>query len=236
MLRKLMRLVPLPALFVAVLVAGCADRTGLEPDRLSPEAAQLARGGRSAEKKAEKDSRKQARNDKTVRERGQRGGALQEWKVVRGRLDTKVSAYLHDQALVDGREDVYLYAHGHTLRIPAGAVTTPTRFKLETFRKDLGDGTVMVGVDLKATVTDRRGRETEVGAAGFLKPVTLYVSAHYALEGTDLAEAEILWLVNENEVERVADRLGTRKLTTRWGDVFATDLDHFSKYILGTPW
>lgn len=244
MLRSLMRLVPVPALVVAVLVAGCADQTGLEPDLLSPESAQLARGGKDKQAKAEKKQEnrdrkdkareKEGREEKRVREKRRDGGS-KEWKAVRGKLDTKRGVDLKAHARVDGSKDAFLYAHGHALRIPAGAVSEPTVFALETFKKDLGDGTVIVGVELTATVR-RGGVDVSVGPLGFLKPLTLYISADYVVEGTDLTDAEILWLTSDDTVEPVADASGMRKLTTRWGDVFTVDLDHFSKYILGTPW
>lgn len=132
-------------------------------------------------------------------------------------------AVLVDEKVI-GASGGTLSAAGYEIFIPGGAVNRQTTFRMEA----MTDGTI--GVKLTATRIDKKGRETDVGSAGFRKPITL--SLHYGTAIDQISDESVLAiaLVQPN------GQLVVQKsfVSTEYKRVF-TDLQHFSDYALVMP-
>ena len=111
---------------------------------------------------------------------------------------------------------------GHSLVVPAGAVSTPTLFTMTLPR--LG----YVEVELHATVRDLLGRLIDVGAAGFDRPVTLSMSYARATNVDDPRDLVILHKLGNDRYEVIPSVLNqsTKRLTAQ--------LEHFSGYCMAS--
>lgn len=111
---------------------------------------------------------------------------------------------------------------GHSLVVPAGAVSTPTLFTMTLPR--LG----YVEVELHATVTDLLGRLIDVGASGFDRPVTLSMTYARATNVDDPRDLVILHKRGNNKYEVIPSVLNqsTKRLTAQ--------LEHFSGYCMAS--
>lgn len=117
---------------------------------------------------------------------------------------------------VIGLDGGLLNLGGHSLLVPAGAVTSPTTFSMELLPSEY------VMVDLTAT----RGG-VDVGEKGFDKPVTITLS-YDKLNVRDPRKLFIL-RVNENgQHEKLRSVVDTQKRTV------SAELDHFSKYAMAS--
>jgi hypothetical protein len=114
---------------------------------------------------------------------------------------------------------------GHTLTVPAGAVSQPTLFTLTVLP------TGYVEVDLLGTLNTLFG-VLDVGSKGFQKPIPIALTYERATNVRDPGELTVLrvqsligygkYQVMPSQVDRA-----TRKVTT--------ELDHFSRYTLAYP-
>lgn len=111
---------------------------------------------------------------------------------------------------------------GHSLVVPAGAVSRPTLFTMTLPR--LG----YVEVELHATVTDLLGRLIDVGASGFDRPVTLSMTYARATNVDDPRDLVILHKLGNNKYEVIPSVLNqsTKRLTAQ--------LEHFSGYCMAS--
>ena len=115
---------------------------------------------------------------------------------------------------------------GHTLTVPAGAVTKPTLFLLTVLP------TGKVEVDLLATITTLFG-VVDVGSRGFAKPVPVTLtysrSTNVGEHGSELKVLRIKSLLGYGNYEVMPSTVDTtnRKVTAA--------LDHFSRYSLAYP-
>jgi hypothetical protein len=116
---------------------------------------------------------------------------------------------------------------GHTLTVPAGAVSQPTLFVLTVLP------TGYVEVDLEASLTSLLGGLLDVGSRGFAKPVPVTLS--YAA-GTNVSDPRRLTILRVNSLlgygkyEVMPSRVNlTAKTVT-------TELDHFSRYVIAMPY
>ena len=105
---------------------------------------------------------------------------------------------------------------GHTLTVPAGAVSVPTLFTMVALP------TPEIDVELSATVTDLLGRVLNLDT-GFNKPVTLSLSYARANNVTDPARLFIVYF-NGTQLEQLPSTVDTRN------KLVSTRLEHFSKY------
>lgn len=112
---------------------------------------------------------------------------------------------------------------GHTITVPAGAVSVPTLFAVTVLP------TGYVEVDLLATVSSVLGLVTDVGSKGFAKPVNLTLT--YS-RGTNVSDPRKLHIL------RIKSILGYSKYEVLPSTVNTTaktvtaPLDHFSHYVL----
>lgn len=113
---------------------------------------------------------------------------------------------------------------GHTITVPAGAVTTPTLFTMTL--KTTG----YIDVDLSATVTDLLGNVIDVGEKGFQKPVTLTLtfarSPNVPDELDDITILRMLGGTHDEGHEPLETELDSETKTV------SAELDHFSGYCL----
>lgn len=115
---------------------------------------------------------------------------------------------------------------GHSLVVPAGAVSQPTLFSITVLP------TGYVEVDLSATVTTSQGEVVDVGSKGFAKPVPVtltYSRATNVSEPRKLTILRINSLVGYHEYEVMPSRVDSAAQTV------TTELDHFSRYIVAYP-
>lgn len=223
MLRNWLKLTSVPLLAAALWVTGCTDQA--QSDRLiGPESASFAKGGNA--------TASAARAKRGAKVRGKRqSGKQASWVLIEGQLlnlrETK------DEKLI-GPAGGYLYTSGHYLSVPAGAVSQPTTFRIAQVKKKLGaDSTTVIGVDLKASIKDAHGNVVDVGAKGFLKPLTLGLSYAWAVEQfgeDDAQQLQVVWLKSSTEVEEVV----TLKVDGASKLVYG-QLEHFSDYFIGFP-
>lgn len=111
---------------------------------------------------------------------------------------------------------------GHTLTVPAGAVTVPTLFTMANLPL-----TPSIDVEVTATVTDLVGRVIDVGSFGFDKEVTLTLSYSRA---TNLSGSSRLWIcyVGPDGLIELNSSVNTKSKTV------STRLNHFSKYAMAS--
>ena len=115
---------------------------------------------------------------------------------------------------------------GHTLVVPAGAVTKPTLFTMIVLP------TGKVEVDLLATVSTLLG-VLDVGSTGFAKPVPVTLTYSRGNNvGTHASQIKVLRiksLLGYGNYEVMPTTVDTTNKTAR------TALDHFSRYTLAYP-
>jgi len=114
---------------------------------------------------------------------------------------------------------------GHTLTVPAGAVTSPTLFTLTVLP------TGYVEVDLLATVNSLLG-VLDFGSKGFAKPVPVtltYSRATNVASPSKLKVLRIKSLLGYGQYEVMPSTVDTYKKTV------TAPLDHFSRYTLAYP-
>lgn len=115
---------------------------------------------------------------------------------------------------------------GHTVVVPAGAVSTPTLFTITVLP------TGYVEVDLSATISSALGTVLDVGGKGFLKPVPVqltYSRATNVGDPTRLRVLRINSLVGYGKFEVMKTEVDADSKTV------STSLDHFSRYIVAFP-
>lgn len=113
-----------------------------------------------------------------------------------------------------------LTLNGHSIEVPAGAVSLPTLFTITA----ITDG--HIAVDLSA-VAWLLGGLIDVGERGFAKKVTLTLSYANATNVTDPSRLRIVY-VNGAQSEVLPTTVDTVRKTA------TAKLDHFSKYCLAT--
>ncbi|HEX2190162.1 MAG TPA: hypothetical protein VHG51_14740 [Longimicrobiaceae bacterium] len=118
---------------------------------------------------------------------------------------------------------------GHQISVPAGAVDRPTRFTITMSQEKSPSGNQLVKVDNTAYQQDAGGAWTvNVGAAGFLKPLTLRMSYGWATNVSDPGRLLILWDREDGTAEPYATSIDTStKMVT-------AQLTHFSIYAVGS--
>lgn len=109
---------------------------------------------------------------------------------------------------------------GRRLIVPAGAVSTPTLFKV-TISSDQ-----FVRVELKATRRNHKGNDDDVGGQGFARPIRLEFSYTLASGVTDPSKLGIAWVREDGTMVRLPSVVNTGKKTV------SSDLEHFSGYAL----
>jgi len=115
---------------------------------------------------------------------------------------------------------------GHTLTVPAGAVSQPSIFTLTVLP------TGYVEVNLTATLTSVLGLVLNLGEQGFLKPVPVTLSYARATNVTDPSELTIVHakgLLGYRYLEPVPSTVDTVTETV------TAELEHFSRYLLAYP-
>lgn len=113
---------------------------------------------------------------------------------------------------------------GHSLSVPAGAVTEPTLFTLTVLP------TGYVEVDLRATVTSLLGEAIDVGGEGFRKPVTVSLTYSRATNVPDPSRLTVVWKkTGYDNLQAVHSKVNVEKQTV------TAELGHFSEYILAYP-
>ena len=115
---------------------------------------------------------------------------------------------------------------GHTLTVPAGAVSHPTVFTLTVLP------TGYVEVNLTATLTSVLGLVLNVGGDGFLEPVPVSLSYARATNVTDPSKLTIVHvpgLLGYRNMEPVPSQVDTVHKTVH------ANLEHFSRYSLAMP-
>jgi len=133
------------------------------------------------------------------------------------RLDFPLSGFKVSKVIGLGGGSITLL--GHTLTVPAGAVTVPTLFLMVALP------TPVVDVELTATVTDLLGRVLNVGSKGFRKPVTLTLTYDRATNVTDPSKLFIVYL-NGSESESLPSTVNQANKTV------TAQLQHFSAYAM----
>lgn len=156
------------------------------------------------------------------------GGEVGSYKLVRepllsGLTDLKLSKLIG----VEGGELTLL---GHTLRVPPGAVPTPTLFTLVVLP------TGYVQVELSATLSSVTGL-LDVGSQGFLRPVPVTLTYSRATNVTDAGKLKIVrlggplglfgTLTGQYQVMPSAVNQTAKTVTA--------ELEHFSEYALAMP-
>lgn len=109
---------------------------------------------------------------------------------------------------------------GHTLTVPAGAVSAPTTFTVRAL--DNGH----IEVELHAMVQGLLGRSIDIGAAGFRKPVTVSLTYARATNVTDAQRLKIMRLNANGRHEVLASTVSENAHTV------SAQLDHFARYAL----
>ena len=115
---------------------------------------------------------------------------------------------------------------GHTLTVPAGAVSQPTVFTLTVLP------TGYVEVNLTATLTSVLGLVLNVGEQGFAKPVPITLSYARATNVTDPSELTVVHvggLLGYRNIQAVTSQVDTTSQTV------TAELEHFSRYSLAIP-
>lgn len=117
-----------------------------------------------------------------------------------------------------------LRAAGYILYVPAGAVLSPTKFKMVART----DGTL--GVALTATRKDAKGNEIDVGATGFYKKVLLGLFYGWATEQIpDPYQLMVAWDKPDGTMVATQGHVHEGyKLVYGW-------LSHFSEYVIIFP-
>jgi hypothetical protein len=237
MLRIWTRNAVIPVLAMAIWFAGCSDQQGAE-QLMGPQVAQFAKGG----KKDEAEGPKKEKKEKATKVKGKKkDGSTGAWVLATGKLPEPKN--ITSEAVVDGSKDVILQNNGHFLFIPKGTVGEPTAFRIRAYKKEMEDGTVLVAVDLRASVTDpQTGEEIDVGPQGWGgKKVYLGLTYDWADEVTkaNASKLTVLWvkttsstdvLDTTEEVEEVAD-----VQVRTFGSIVVAGLEHFSDYAIGFP-
>lgn len=128
---------------------------------------------------------------------------------------------VRENSAVIGSAGGFLYVSGHYLYVPAGAVEGPT-----TFHMKLAPGN-QIGAELTAV----DGQGNDVGRDGFNKPLTLALTYAYATNvPSDPRQMAIGWVRDDGTIEPQPTQIFPMiKLAIG-------QLDHFSKYVLATPW
>lgn len=126
-------------------------------------------------------------------------------------IDTKASALI-------GLNGGSVTLMGHTLVVPAGAVSVPTLFTMVALP------TPEIDVDLSATVTGLLGGVVDVGIFGFKKPVTLSLTYSRANNVANASKLFIGYFPGDGTIEPIKSSVDTSKKTV------SAKLDHFSKY------
>ena len=106
---------------------------------------------------------------------------------------------------------------GHTLTVPAGAVTVPTLFTMTVLPS------AHIDVELSATVTDLLGRIIDVGQSGFSIPITLSLTYSRATNVNDPADLFLVY-INGSTLTRLPSTVDQATQTV------STQLNHFSAY------
>lgn len=115
---------------------------------------------------------------------------------------------------------------GHTLTVPAGAVSQPTIFTLTVLP------TGYVEVNLTATLTSVLGLVLNVGDDGFLRPVPVTLSYARATNVTDPSKLTVVHLgglLGYKNIQPVPSTVDPASKTV------TADLEHFSRYSLAMP-
>lgn len=115
---------------------------------------------------------------------------------------------------------------GHTLTVPAGAVSKPTLFTLTVLP------TGYVEVNLTATLSSVLGLVLNVGEDGFDKPVPVtlsYARATNVKDPSKLTIVHLKGLLGYRQIEAVPSRVDTA------GKTVTADLEHFSRYSIAMP-
>ena len=119
-----------------------------------------------------------------------------------------------------GRDGGVIEFRDHRLVVPAGAVDGPTLFRIAQVQ----DG--VIEVELKALQVKAGGKQTDRGAAGFARPITLELSYSAAENVADAGKLAIGWVRDDGTIQvlpSTVDR-GTRMVRAQ--------LNHFSKYAM----
>lgn len=237
MLRKWTRNAAIPVLAMAIWFAGCSDERGAE-QLLGPSSAEFAKGGKKDQAPGLTKEGKGPKAKGTKKD-----GTTGSWKIATGNLPEPKA--VSSQALVDGSKEVWLQNNGHFLFIPKGTVSEPTNFLIRAHKKQLEDGTVLVAVDLRASVTDpETGESIDVGPKGW-GGKKVYVGLTYEWADAETkANAEnlsVLWVKTTSST----DVLGTTEAVTveevadvqvrTFGSIVVAGLEHFSDYAIGFP-
>lgn len=109
---------------------------------------------------------------------------------------------------------------GHTLQVPAGAVTVPTIFTMTVLTNGY------IEVELTAMVSSLLGT-VSVGEKGFKKPVTLTLTYARSPDKLDPSKLLIVY-VNGSKLEPLPSSVNTVTKTV------SAQLSHFSKYAMAT--
>ena len=217
----------LPALALTLWFGACSERGAPSEQLLGPDQAEFSKGGNGAGWGGQRGGRKSPTVSETTTGKS--------WKLATGKLS--VADSLKSEAVI-GPDGGYLRTHTHVLYVPKGAVSQPTRFKIQAFRSPVDASVspdsveVVVGVALKAYSLDAAGNVlADVGALGFNTPVYLALSYAWVSEVIpDLTQAKILWLKSTTEAQL------TKTFQIDYnGKWIVSELQHFSDYAIGFP-
>lgn len=111
---------------------------------------------------------------------------------------------------------------GHTLTVPAGAVSEPALFTLRIVNNGY------IEVDLTAVAEGLLGGLVDVGAAGFDKPVPITLTYARATNVSDPQRLKVMRLNDDGRHEILPTRVNEAGLT------ITAELDHFSRYCMIT--
>lgn len=123
---------------------------------------------------------------------------------------------------VIGLEGGTLRLAGHTLAVPAGAVSAPTLFSMAQLPGGL------VEVEMLALRSTLAGTLLDVGEQGFAVPVTLTLTYAWADDVPDPARLLIVWRKPDGTLEPLPSRVDPETRTV------TAELEHFSRYCLAT--
>lgn len=141
----------------------------------------------------------------------------------------KYSTRTISESAIIGAAGGKLGVAGHQITVPAGAVDRPTRFTITMSQERSPSGNQLVKVDNTAYQQDAGGAWTvNVGAAGFLKPLTLRMSYGWASNISDPGRLLILWDREDGSAEPYATSVDTATRTV------TAQLTHFSIYAVGS--
>lgn len=214
--------------FAALLIVGACDQSGPEallgPETvttLSPELGPSLGKSKKDDKKDEKEKKDKKKGPK-VKGKKKNGEEKELHAAVRTRL-AKTDKVTMEVEPGDGPQ--VLQFAGHTLTVTGASVEKRTKFSLSEAHHFV-DGEYVVAIELKATAG--RGKDNNVGEAGFLAPVELCISSA-DVEGFDLeGEHDLVWFKPSGDEVDVVD--GYVK-----GDQVCGELDHFSLWGLAWP-